>query len=52
MPLPKPFTQAQLPARLQVNRMEVHLHGVQNVAQLEEELAKRTKQRPKPRRGP
>jgi putative Ca2+/H+ antiporter (TMEM165/GDT1 family) len=29
----------------------LHLHGVQNVAQLETELMKRSKQRPTPRRG-
>jgi putative Ca2+/H+ antiporter (TMEM165/GDT1 family) len=29
----------------------LHLHGVQNVAQLENELTKRAKQRPTPRRG-
>jgi hypothetical protein len=51
MPLPKPLTQAQLPARLQVQTMNVHLHGVQNVKQLEDELGKLAKQRAQPRRG-
>src|SRR5580765_5072620 len=46
-------TPSTLPGRLQPITINggLHLHGVQNVAQLESELQKRTRTRPQPRRG-